>query len=139
MSDTIFVLARNNSLYKDKENVSNIISKIVIIKEFKSINLDELSKRLAYMKIEKLNIFSVNNKVETRTINIISTNKGSKVKYVEMNSEIFVDFLNFNNNDFLSYNKDSLYIMRGSDYIDIKNLFAKINDCHANLVRGGFL
>ncbi len=133
--DTMFVLARNNSLYKD--NVSNIISKIVIIKESNSINLDELSKRLGYMKIEKLNIFSINSQLETRTINIVSANKGSRVKYVEMNSEIFVEFLNFENNNFLSYNKDSLYIVRYGDYIDIKNLFTIINDCHANLCRGG--
>ena len=41
------VLTRNNSFYK--ENISNIISKMVIIKESKHINMNEVSKILGHM------------------------------------------------------------------------------------------
>ncbi len=89
------------------------------------------------MRIEKLNIFSIDSKLDAKIINFVNANKGSKVKYVEMNPETFIEFLNLENNNFLSYNKDSMYIIRNGDYIDIKNLFAIINDCRVNLCRGG--
>ena len=89
------------------------------------------------MKIEKLNIFSIDSQLKIKTMNIIIANKGSKVKYIEMHPETFIEFLNFDNNNFLSYNKDSMYIVRSGDYIDIKNIFTIINNYDVNLVRGG--
>lgn len=43
INDTLFVLARNQSEYK--EGINNMVSKMVTIKELKYINLDDLSKR----------------------------------------------------------------------------------------------
>jgi hypothetical protein len=49
----------------------------------------------------------------------------------------FVDFLNVKSNNFMDYNKDSLYILRGGNFLDIKNLFAAIGDDCVNIGRGG--
>ena len=37
----------------------------------------------------------------------------------------------------MDFNKDSLFIVRGGNWIDIKNLFATINNQNVNVGRGG--
>jgi hypothetical protein len=49
--DTILVLTVNNSVYK--EGVGNIISKMMVIKELKYVNLDKFSAMLGHMGIEE--------------------------------------------------------------------------------------
>ena len=66
-----------------KENVTNMVSKMVILRELKYINLNEVSNILDYMKIDKFNIFSIDNNSESNTINLVSADKGSKVTYIE--------------------------------------------------------
>lgn len=117
-----------------------MISKIVIIKESQSVNLDEMSIILGYMRIEETNIISIENDSnnESKDINIITSEKGSKVIYTEMTKEHFVRYLDHNNNNnFLAHNKQAMYILRNSNFLDIKNLFAIINDCQVNIGRGG--
>ena len=63
------------------------------------------------MGIDNLNIFCICYQIETKTINSISTDKGSKVNYMEINSYNFIKYLNSEAN-FLEYNKNSLYILR---------------------------
>lgn len=135
MDDTLFILARNNSFYK--ENISIITSKIVIIKESRCVNVSEISEVLGILKIEKLNIFFIDYNRDSDIIDYTLVNKGSKVIYIEMKPEYFVKFINWETHKFLDYNKDSLYIVRGGNYLDIKNLFAKINGYDTNLGRGG--
>jgi hypothetical protein len=134
VTDTIFTLTRNNSFYK--AGVTNIISKMIIIRELKHVNLDDMSGILGSIGIEELNIFSIDNNSNLKDVNIIQTDKGSKVKYMEMKSEQFVKLLN-SEAKFLKYNNNSLYILRGGNFLDIKNLFATINNCDANIGRGG--
>jgi len=43
--------------------------------------------------------------------------------------------LNYNGNNFLEYNKYSLYVLREGNYVGIKNLFSSINHSSANLGR----
>jgi len=131
-SDTIFVLTQNKSTYK--ENVGNLVSKMIIIKELKYVDLDSFTKLLGVMKIEELNIFSVNSKFNDK-IRLITNNINPGIKYIEINWKSFVLFINHENTNFLNYNKDSLYIVRGGNYIDIKNLFAKVNNEEVNLGR----
>jgi hypothetical protein len=134
ITDTLFILTRNNSLYK--ENMGNIISKMVVISEPKNINLSYMSEILGGIGIDKLNIFSINKYLDIK-LDIHTTNKGCELKYIEINSDEFVKFLNHENGDFLDYNKNSLYIVRGGDFIDVKNIFAIVNNCRANIGRGG--
>jgi len=109
---------------------------MVCIKELNYISLDIYSTVLAAIGIEKLNIFSINNNMESNTINSIKSEKGSKLLYIEMNYAQFIKFINSEGN-FLEYNKNSLYILRDGNFLDIKNLFANVNGYQINVGRGG--
>jgi len=131
--DTLFVLTRNNSVFK--ENVANVVSKMIIINEERDINLDNLSETLGRIGIETLNIFSISNSdIET---SLFTTDKGSYIRYVDINKERFIEFINHEDQNFLNYNKNSLYILRGGNFLDIKNTFSSINNCQINVGRGG--
>lgn len=108
-----------------------------MIKENKDINLDIFAHRLGIIKIEKLNIFSINYEFNDNRINRIASNEGSEVTYREMNINNFRKFLSRETHDFLSYNLTSLYILRDGNYLDIKNIFSIINNTEVNLGRGG--
>jgi|SRR5277367_27411 len=138
INDTIFVLTINKSRFK--ENVGNIVSKMVVLKELNYVNLDILSEKLANIGIKELNIFSIDRKLGGKLgnkVNIITSNHGAIVDYMELNPEYFIKFLNYEKNIFQDYNKYSLYIARGGNYIDIKNIFATIDNMQINLGRGG--
>lgn len=131
----MFVLTRNKSIYK--EGINNIISKIVVLRESKCVFLNEVSEALHIMQIEKLNIFSIYYSSESNSINFIVVNNGSEITYAEIKPEHFIIFLNGKNNGFIDYNKDSLYLVKGGNYLDIKILFALINHNEASFGRGG--
>jgi len=134
VNDTIFTLACSKSFFK--ENINNIISKILTIRELKHINMKEVSKILEYMRIEKLNIFSIDsNSILDTTINFTSIENGSKVNYIQMNPENFIKYLNIKDNNFQEYNTNSMYILRNGSFIDIKRLFTIINDINVNIGR----
>ena len=73
----LFTLAFNPSVLK--ENVSNFISKIVVIRELSFINLYELSIILAAMHIKELNIFSLDHNLYT--MKIVKRDKGCSIHY----------------------------------------------------------
>lgn len=132
--DTIFVLSGNCSI--NKVGFNNIISKIFITKESRMINLDDVGKMLNFMGIEKLQIFSINNSNST-TINKIGV-KGYDLLYLDINKELFINqILNSNHRKFIEYNNTSLYILRDGNFLDIKNLFAKVDGYQTNIGRGG--
>jgi hypothetical protein len=135
MKDVIFTLTINNSkLFK--ENVGNMISKMVILKEYSFIPLDELSLSLKAMRIEKLEIFSIDKNLDFNIKSTVST-KGSDIHYIEMNTEQFVKFINGERYNFLDHNPFCLYILRDGNFLDIKNLFSLVNNCQVNVGRGG--
>lgn len=133
--DTLFVFTINKSVYK--ENVFNLISKMVIIGEFKNISLDGLSETLVNMGINKLNIFVIDYEAPLNTINTSRSDKGSEVVYSEFHPSNFVDTLNLNEYNFFDYNKDTIYILRGGNFLNIKNLFKRISNKNVNVGRGG--
>jgi hypothetical protein len=132
VNDVLFTLTLNPSVYK--ENVSNLISKMLVINELSYINLNELSKILAAMHIKELNIFSIDdNLLEAK---VVRRDNGSLISYTEITREQFITILN-SNALFSDYNRFSLYILRDAGFLDIKNLFAKVNGHEMNLGRGG--
>jgi len=125
-------LTINNS--KFKEYVTTLISKIIIINDdYVEIDFNTLSSTLNYMGITRLNIFSIDN---IEGINKIVVKRPSEILFIELGSEEFVKFLNNPNENFLDYNKNSLYILRNSNYRDIKLLFNEINNHKVDIGRG---
>jgi hypothetical protein len=99
INDIIFTLAFGNNV--NNKNIRNIISKIIIIRESSYINLNLLSEALSIMKIEKMNIFSIDfNSSKLNTISVFKANKGSNIIYTEITKEYFINFINLENNDF---------------------------------------
>lgn len=88
------------------------------------------------MRIEELNIFFIKEELGN-TINRITSYKGSKVNYLEMDCTNFMEFINLKINKFLVYNPNSVFILRDGHFLDIKNIFATINNCPVNIGRGG--
>jgi hypothetical protein len=131
----MFIFTLNKSRYKD--NLITLTSKMVIINESQVIDLDQLSLILGGMGIEVLNIFNIyGTSLDTETITIIS-NKDSHVEYISINYDNFVELLNHENCNFMEFNKHSLFIARGGNFLDIKNLFARIQNKEVNVGRGG--
>jgi len=132
--DILFTLTYNNSIYK--ENVGNLITKMVFIKEKKFINLDTLSKILITMGINELYIFSIDE--ELKNSRMIKRDNGCLIRYIEILPNDFAAILNWNKEkgDFRTYNKSSLYIIRDGSFLDIKNLFTNINGCKVNVGTG---
>jgi len=112
---------------------------MMVIKELKYVNLDDMSAMLGHMRIKELKIFSIhdtNYVPENKPLNV-STNKGCFVRYMDVKLDIFIKLINQENNNFFDYNQHSLYIIRGGNYLDIKNIFTTINNKPYNLGRGG--
>jgi hypothetical protein len=107
---------------------------MMVVKELNYINLNDMSNILSGIGMKKLAIFSIDDQVSN--INIKKAINGSFITYLEMNCLEFKKILT-SNADFFEYNKYSLYILRGGIYLDIKNLFANINDYRVYLGRGG--
>lgn len=109
---------------------------MIIINELKHVNLDNFSAMLGHMGMKELKIFSIHNNPDIQTNKVLST-KGCNVRYMEIKIDIFIKLINVENTNFFDYNKHSLYIIRGGNYIDIKNIFTTINNNPFNLGRGG--
>jgi hypothetical protein len=110
---------------------------MIVFKESNHASLDNISQRLGFMGIKKLNIFSIHNRSDLPLHSCAITNKGCLVMYVEIKSDYFIKLINEDNNEFGNYNKHSLYIVRGGNYINIKNMFNTVNNHEVNLGRGG--
>lgn len=131
--DTMFVLTVNNSMYK--EGIITMITKIMTVSDQKDIDMDNMSKILGLMNIKNLNIFSINFGNQP-SIDQITSNVDCNVRYTDISREEFVKFINLKDSNFFAeYNKDSLYILRGGNYIDIKNIFSKVKNHPVNIGR----
>jgi hypothetical protein len=64
-------------------------------------------------------------------------NTPTEILFVELSVAEFVKFLNNSDSNFMDYNKNSLYILRNSNYIDVKLLFNSINNNKVDIGRGG--
>jgi len=132
-TDTNFVLTVNRSRFK--EGVTNLITKMYIFKEPCTICLDSLENTLKENGIEKLYIFSIRN--DDNLINKSGYSKDSNIIYLDLKRTEFIKFLNGNTRKFLEYNPYSLFILRDGNYLDIKNIFAYIDNTRVNIGRGG--
>ena len=90
------------------------------------------------MQIDKLHIYSINDCSKSdKFFDMIRLKEPSNVNYIKIGVENFTEFLNKPDVNFLEYNKDSLYILRNGCYMDVKNIFTRINGYDTNVGRGG--
>ena len=88
------------------------------------------------MNMDSFNIFSIVMS-DTFECRVTEVEDSSNVKYVEMGIKYFMEnYLDNPNIDFWKYNKNSLYILRGGDYYDVKEMFTMIHDTKVRIVRG---
>jgi hypothetical protein len=121
----------------NKRNKNPLIAKIAILNGGKvEINLLELSNKLNAMNMNKLHIFSIN-KINKNSF--ITISKDPELNYIEVGIENFIEILKdpnkFFGHNFLEINKNALFIFRDCNYIDIKNIFAKIEEHEVNIGR----
>ncbi len=130
--DILFVLTINNSEYK--ENCTTLVGKIIILKNYVEIDLNSLSSVLNYMGITRLNIFCLDGVIG---IDKVIVKEPAEILLIELSVEEFEKFLKDPKEDFMTYNKNSLYILRNGDYRDVKLLFNKISTHNIDIGRGG--
>ena len=94
----------------------NLTSKIFIINKFKTINIDQFSESLSFLKIENLKIICINDELGT-VINIVNNEKNGNIIYMEMDKKNFIQYLNDPNFNFVSNNKQTLYIVRNGSFL----------------------
>lgn len=97
-------------------------------------DLWNISKLSEYMNIDKFYIFSI---VIDETFECKVT-ETEQVKYVEVGFKYFIEnyLENSNNIDFWKHNKNTLYILRDSNYSDVREMFTIIQETKVRLVRG---
>lgn len=132
-NDILFLVSPNKSV--NNQGVINLVCKMVILNFSHSISLKDLGKWFSALKMGKINLFSIDKDISD--IHTVKDSSNPNVRYVEMNIDNFIKILNNKNNNFLNYNKHSLYIFRGGNFLDIKNLFFSIENCPTNIGRGG--
>jgi hypothetical protein len=128
----LFILTINNSKYK--QDVKTLVGKMMVIKEYREIDLNQLSHTLGFLGINRLNIFCIDG-VEGIHKTII--NSSAEILFVELSVAEFVKFLNNPDTNFMDYNKNSLYILRDCSYMDVKLLFNSIGNHKVDIGRGG--
>jgi len=133
-NDILLTLTINNSKYK--EDITTLTAKIFILKELKEIHLDGMANWLYSMGINKLNIFCID-KNNNEDINQTVIETPAEIIWIDINIVNFIKFLNRSDPKFIDYNKESLYIIRNSDFLDVKSLFQKIDNNNINIGRGG--
>jgi hypothetical protein len=113
--------------------MTNFVTKMTVMKDLE-VFVSDLSKLLAYMGIDKLNIFSINlsNEVDC---DVFET---GNVRYVEIGVFSFIEFVS-TSESFFELNHSSLYILRDGTFRDMKYIFSQVGKYGVNLVRGGNL
>jgi len=133
ITDLIFVLTRNNSIYPN--SINNMISKSIMIKALTNFNLDALSLGLTLIRVEKLNIIVISDKCPVNTVNVVKGNGDCLLNYIEINPKAFTNMMLLDP-DFLVKNKHTLYILRNGSFLSMKALFSKIQGSDVNVCRG---
>lgn len=89
-----------------------------------------------HMNVDSFNIFSIVMS-ETFECKIARVEESCNVKYIEIGIKYFLEnYLDNPNIDFWEHNKNSLYILRGGDYSDLKEMFTMIHSTKVRIVRG---
>jgi hypothetical protein len=133
--DILAVFTINGSIYK--ENTAHLISKLFFTRENLTVNLPFLSKSLFDLNMKSLSIVSIHKSMDMAG-DYVKVHNGSgslPFLFMEMNLADFISQLNVNT-DFTTYNPNTLFIFRDSNYQEIKSLLTNIGGANVDLVRG---
>jgi len=99
--------------------------------------LFELAKLLSLMEINiyKYIYITIYPRGVFNIINYIKIKEPSIVKYLEIKVDDFISHLNNPSYNLLEYNKYTLYILKKGRYINIKNIFFRINGFYESIGR----
>lgn len=132
-NDIILGLTLNNTKFKN--NITTLVGKIFILKEDVEVNLNSLSRNLSLMGINGLNIFYIVGN-DIGYVEKIEVAKPCLINLIKISAPEYIKFLSKPGNQFSVYNKDSLYILKNSNYMDVKILFDKISTHNIDIGRG---
>jgi hypothetical protein len=110
---------------------------MVVLSDECHTNLEDLSRMLNCINIDTLHIYSIHSQGLKDNVDIKRIESPMKVNYIDLGVESFIRLLNSPNTDFLDYNKNSLYVLRKGNYIDVKNVLTKIQGYEVSVGRGG--
>lgn len=128
----MFGLTVNNS--RHTKDMVSMVAKTFIVGDTLEVKLQDFSKMLSHMGISKLSVFIID---DFENIKTTSIKEPCLVELIEINKKNFKELLNDPNFNFLGYNKESLYILKNSNFKQVKHLFIKINGHNVNIGRGG--
>jgi len=128
--DLLLTLTLNKSRYK--EDLVTLTAKTMFIKEYIEVDLNRMSYNLHHLNIDRLNIFCIE-----KNKGIKNTYINNNILLIELGVEDFRELLNNPKDKFIEFNKNSLYIIRDTNYTNVKALFSVINNLHVNIGRGG--
>lgn len=135
LPDVLFVLTYFKA--DSNKDINNLIAKLVVVREFQTVNMLELSKHLAFMEIEIMNIISIDKFNIVKTPSMISScDTTCVVRYIEIGYDFFIENINNPDSQFSEYYKDTLYILRDGNYLGVKKLFGRINGIEVNFGKG---
>ena len=130
----MFLLTMNNN--SQNKDLTHLTTKMVTVNNLIENNLSNIAAVSKHMNLDTLYIFSIIID-DTFEYEMLELEAPSKIKYVEIGVKFFIEnFLENPNNDFWKHNKNSLYILRGGNYSDIKEIFTIIQNTKVQLVRG---
>jgi hypothetical protein len=127
----MFVLTINSSRYK--KDIVPMIAKIFIVGDTLEVSLKDFSTMLSHMGISKLTLFIIGDFGKTNSFTI---EESCFIEFVEISRGNFAEFLNDPNFNFMDYNKESLYILKNSNFRQVKELFSTINGYKASVGKG---
>jgi len=134
LPDVLFTLTINRTAFEN--DVKHLAGKIMIPRELRVFNLQDLSNALNVMKIYHLNIICIN-KYSNGIVKNLNIEKPSSISYIEVGFDSFKEIvMEKDGAKFRDYNRDTLYILKDSSYIDVKNLLVHIEGFDISVGKG---
>nr|YP_009262117.1 hypothetical protein [Chrysoporthe deuterocubensis]AMX22192.1 hypothetical protein [Chrysoporthe deuterocubensis] len=104
-----------------------------MVNEETEINLSNVERNVELLNINKFILFLIDGNSEMCLLNSDKT----PFYFRKLNIGEFDILLKNQRDQFLNYNKNSLFILRSSNYIEIKKLFSGIEGFQTSVGRGG--
>nr|YP_009262053.1 hypothetical protein [Chrysoporthe austroafricana]AMX22128.1 hypothetical protein [Chrysoporthe austroafricana] len=104
-----------------------------MINEITQIDLNDIERNVELFNINKFILFLIDGDSEMCLLN----SDRNRFFFRKLDVKSFDILLNNLRDQFLKYNKNSLFILRSSNYIHVKKLFTGIEGFQTNVGRGG--